>query len=102
MAHRLRPVGLVPSGTGTREQMTFALDGTALLRTVCRWAGPGVGRALREATRTPERRLLGSASSEPGLNRHAACGREQPAPGRSRTSHPGHTPVASKDSIAAA
>ncbi|MGW2962547.1 SRPBCC family protein [Streptomyces sp. NPDC001220] len=43
---------LVPSGTGTRVRMTFALDGTAPFRAMCRLAAPGMGRAIREGIRT--------------------------------------------------
>ncbi|MER7838726.1 SRPBCC family protein [Streptomyces sp. NPDC096040] len=48
---------LVPSGTGTRVRMTFALDGTALFRAVSRLASPGMGRAFRTAVKTLDRRL---------------------------------------------
>ncbi|MEU2623206.1 SRPBCC family protein [Streptomyces sp. NPDC007157] len=48
---------LVPSGTGTRVRMTFALDGTAPFRAMCRLAAPGMGRAIREGIRALDRRL---------------------------------------------
>ncbi|MEV6765556.1 SRPBCC family protein [Streptomyces sp. NPDC051105] len=48
---------LMPSGTGTRVRMTFALDGTAPFRAMCRLAAPGMGRAIREGIRALERRL---------------------------------------------
>jgi uncharacterized protein YndB with AHSA1/START domain len=48
---------LTPSGTGTRVRMTFALDGTALFRAMCRLAAPGMGRAIREGIRTLDGRL---------------------------------------------
>ncbi|MFE9450392.1 SRPBCC family protein [Streptomyces sp. NPDC006739] len=48
---------LAPAGAGTRLRMTFALDGTALFRAVCRLSRPGVGRAVREAVRALDGRL---------------------------------------------
>ncbi|MGW4911822.1 SRPBCC family protein [Streptomyces sp. NPDC004270] len=42
---------LTSYGAGTRVRMTFALDGTALFRAVCRLAAPGMGRAIREGLR---------------------------------------------------
>ncbi|MEU9156644.1 SRPBCC family protein [Streptomyces sp. NPDC048417] len=48
---------LIASGTGTRVRMTFALDGTALFRAMCRLAAPGMGRAIREGIRALDRRL---------------------------------------------
>ncbi|MEU8713119.1 SRPBCC family protein [Streptomyces sp. NPDC048663] len=42
---------LSPYGTGTRVRMTFAMDGTAPFRAVCRLAAPGMGRAIREGIR---------------------------------------------------
>ncbi|MFD5794258.1 SRPBCC family protein [Streptomyces diastatochromogenes] len=50
---------LTPAGTGTRVRMTFALDGTALFRLVCRLARPGVGPAFRNAVTALDRRLGG-------------------------------------------
>ncbi|WP_432027522.1 SRPBCC family protein [Streptomyces sp. 1222.5] len=48
---------LVPAGTGTRVRMTFALDGTAAFRLVCRLIRPGVGHAFRTAVTALDRRL---------------------------------------------
>ncbi|WP_432169805.1 SRPBCC family protein [Streptomyces sp. 1222.5] len=48
---------LVPAGTGTRVRMTFALDGTAAFRLVCRLIRPGVGYAFRTAVTALDRRL---------------------------------------------
>jgi uncharacterized protein YndB with AHSA1/START domain len=48
---------LAPAGTGTRVRMTFALDGTAAFRLVCRLIRPGVGRAFRDAVTALDRRL---------------------------------------------
>ncbi|MFF7353826.1 MULTISPECIES: SRPBCC family protein [Streptomyces] len=48
---------LVPAGTGTRVQMTFALDGTAVFRLLWTLARPGVGRAFRDAVARLDRRL---------------------------------------------
>ncbi|MFG2602255.1 SRPBCC family protein [Streptomyces sp. NPDC048514] len=48
---------LTPAGTGTRVRMTFALDGTAAFRLVCRLIRPGVGRAFRDAVTALDRRL---------------------------------------------
>ncbi|WP_333761152.1 SRPBCC family protein [Streptomyces sp. IBSBF 2390] len=48
---------LTPAGTGTRVRMTFALDGTATFRLVCRLIRPGVGRAFRTAVTALDRRL---------------------------------------------
>ncbi|MFI5973470.1 SRPBCC family protein [Streptomyces sp. NPDC051452] len=48
---------LVPTGAGTRVRMTFALDGTAAFRLVCRLIGPGVGHAFRNAVAALDRRL---------------------------------------------
>ncbi|AXK32027.1 SRPBCC family protein [Streptomyces armeniacus] len=48
---------LEPSGTGTRVQYTFALDGTAPCRAVARLLGPGLRRAFRGAVRTLDGRL---------------------------------------------
>ncbi|MFE5217655.1 MULTISPECIES: SRPBCC family protein [Streptomyces] len=48
---------LTPAGTGTRVRMTFALDGTAAFRLVCRLIRPGVGRAFRTAVTALDRRL---------------------------------------------
>ena len=50
---------LAPAGTGTRVRMTFALDGTAAFRLVCRLARPRVGRAVRDAVTALDRRLGG-------------------------------------------
>ncbi|MER6470785.1 SRPBCC family protein [Streptomyces collinus] len=50
---------LAPAGTGTRVRMTFALDGTAAFRLVCRLVRPGVGRAFRDAVKALDRRLAG-------------------------------------------
>jgi uncharacterized protein YndB with AHSA1/START domain len=50
---------LTPVGTGTRVQMTFALDGTAAFRLVCRLARPGVGRSFQQAAAALDRRLAG-------------------------------------------
>ncbi|MDX2590874.1 MULTISPECIES: SRPBCC family protein [Streptomyces] len=50
---------LAPAGTGTRVRMTFALDGTAAFRLVCRLVRPGVGRAFRDAVTALDRRLAG-------------------------------------------
>ncbi|MEU1406013.1 SRPBCC family protein [Streptomyces sp. NPDC005728] len=47
---------LTPAGTGSRIRMTFALDGTAAFRLVCRLARPGVGRAFRQAVARLDRR----------------------------------------------
>ncbi|MFJ3809144.1 SRPBCC family protein [Streptomyces sp. NPDC090073] len=48
---------LTSAGTGTRVRMTFALDGTAAFRLVCRLIRPGVGRAFRTAVTALDRRL---------------------------------------------
>ncbi|MFD8372562.1 SRPBCC family protein [Streptomyces sp. NPDC059688] len=48
---------LTPAGTGTRVRMTFALDGTAAFRLVCRLIRPGVGRAFRTAVTALDRRV---------------------------------------------
>ncbi|MFB7507791.1 SRPBCC family protein [Streptomyces broussonetiae] len=48
---------LLPSGTGTRVRMTFALDGTAPFRQVCRLVRPGTGQAFRNAVAALDRRL---------------------------------------------
>ncbi|MEU6084465.1 SRPBCC family protein [Streptomyces sp. NPDC047108] len=48
---------LTPSGTGTRIRYTFAVDGTAALRTVLRLGRPGLGLAFRRAVRALDRRL---------------------------------------------
>ena len=48
---------LTPAGTGTRVRMTFALDGTAAFRLVCRAIGPGVGQSFRRAVTALDRRL---------------------------------------------
>ena len=48
---------LTPAGTGTRVRMTFALDGTSPFRAVCRLAGPGVGRAFRQAVTRLDRKV---------------------------------------------
>ncbi|SEC42303.1 Polyketide cyclase / dehydrase and lipid transport [Streptomyces sp. 2231.1] len=48
---------LAPAGTGTRVRMTFALDGTAAFRLVCRLIRPGVDRAFRNAVTALDRRL---------------------------------------------
>ncbi|MFF8864133.1 SRPBCC family protein [Streptomyces sp. NPDC015139] len=48
---------LAPAGTGTRVRMTFALDGTAAFRLVCRLIRPGVGHAFRTAVTALDRRL---------------------------------------------
>ncbi|WP_333776324.1 SRPBCC family protein [Streptomyces sp. IBSBF 3136] len=50
---------LAPAGTGTRVRMTFALDGTAAFRAVCRLVRPGVGRAFGDAVTALDRRLAG-------------------------------------------
>ncbi|MEV6836311.1 SRPBCC family protein [Streptomyces sp. NPDC051133] len=48
---------LSPAGTGTRVQMTFALDGAAPFRLMWAVARPGVGRSFREAVGKLDRRL---------------------------------------------
>ncbi|MCF3136817.1 SRPBCC family protein [Streptomyces olivochromogenes] len=48
---------LTPAGTGTRVQMTFAVDGTAAFRFVFRLARAGVGRSFRGAVTALDRRL---------------------------------------------
>ncbi|MFI9803820.1 SRPBCC family protein [Streptomyces sp. NPDC052301] len=48
---------LSPAGTGSRVQMTFALDGTAPFRLVWTLARPGVGRSFRDAVGKLDRRL---------------------------------------------
>jgi hypothetical protein len=48
---------LVPAGTGTRVQWTFAADGTALFRLVVQAARAGLGRAFRDAVTSLDRRL---------------------------------------------
>ncbi|KUM95735.1 polyketide cyclase [Streptomyces cellostaticus] len=48
---------LAPAGTGTRVQMTFALDGTAPFRLLWPLARPGVGRAFHGAVTKLDRRL---------------------------------------------
>lgn len=48
---------LAPAGRGTRVRMTFALDGTAAFRLVCRLIRPGVGRAFRNAVASLDRRM---------------------------------------------
>jgi hypothetical protein len=48
---------LVPAGTGTRVQWTFAADGTALFRFAVKAARAGLGRAFRDAVTTLDRRL---------------------------------------------
>ncbi|MGW3117562.1 SRPBCC family protein [Streptomyces sp. NPDC001107] len=48
---------LVPSGTGTRVQWTFAADGTAPFRFVVKAARAGLGRAFRDAVMSLDRRL---------------------------------------------
>ncbi|MEV6315247.1 SRPBCC family protein [Streptomyces sp. NPDC051776] len=48
---------LSPSGTGTRVRYTFAVDGTAVLRTALRLGRPGLGHAFRRAVRALDRRL---------------------------------------------
>ncbi|MFF7972526.1 SRPBCC family protein [Streptomyces sp. NPDC007905] len=50
---------LTPAGAGTRIRMTFALDGTAAFRLVCRLVRPGVGRAFRGAVTALDRHLCG-------------------------------------------
>ena len=48
---------LVPSGTGTRVQWTFAADGTAPFRFAVKAARAGLGRAFRDAVVSLDRRL---------------------------------------------
>jgi hypothetical protein len=48
---------LVPAGTGTRVQWTFAADGTALFRLAVKAGRAGLGRAFRDAVTTLDRRL---------------------------------------------
>ena len=48
---------LVPAGSGTRVQWTFAADGTAAFRGVVRLAAPGLGRAFKAAVASLDRRL---------------------------------------------
>ncbi|MEV6947907.1 SRPBCC family protein [Streptomyces sp. NPDC051172] len=48
---------LVPTGTGTRVQWTFAADGTAPFRFAVNAARAGLGRAFRDAVRSLDRRL---------------------------------------------
>lgn len=48
---------LVPTGTGTRVQWTFAADGTAPFRFVVKAARAGLGRAFRDAVVSLDRRL---------------------------------------------
>jgi len=48
---------LVPAGTGTRVQWTFAADGTALFRLTVKAARAGLGRAFRDAVISLDRRL---------------------------------------------
>ncbi|MFG2193906.1 SRPBCC family protein [Streptomyces sp. NPDC048639] len=48
---------LSPSGTGTRIRYTFAVDGTAVLRTALRLGRPGLGHAFRSAVRALDRRV---------------------------------------------
>ncbi|MCX5418716.1 SRPBCC family protein [Streptomyces sp. NBC_00078] len=48
---------LVPAGTGTRVQWTFAADGTAPLRLVLKAARAGLGGAFRDAVTSLDRRL---------------------------------------------
>jgi hypothetical protein len=48
---------LVPAGTGTRVQWTFAADGTAPFRLVVKAARAGLGRAFRDAVTSLDRRL---------------------------------------------
>lgn len=48
---------LLPAGTGTRVQWTFAADGTAPFRLVLRAARAGLGRAFRDAVTSLDRRI---------------------------------------------
>ncbi|MFF4357222.1 SRPBCC family protein [Streptomyces sp. NPDC001604] len=48
---------LLPAGTGTRVQWTFAADGTAPFRLVVKAARAGLGRAFRDAVVSLDRRL---------------------------------------------
>jgi hypothetical protein len=48
---------LLPAGTGTRVQWTFAADGTAAFRLVLRAARTGLGRAFRDAVLSLDRRI---------------------------------------------
>ena len=48
---------LVPSGSGTRVQWTFAVDGSAPFRLAVRVARAGLGRAFRGAVTELDRRL---------------------------------------------
>ncbi|MEU5366197.1 SRPBCC family protein [Streptomyces sp. NPDC005925] len=48
---------LVPIGTGTRVQWTFAADGTALFRGALNLARAGLDRAFRDAVTALDRRL---------------------------------------------
>lgn len=48
---------LIPTGTGTRVQWTFAADGTAPFRLVVKAARAGLGRAFRDAVVSLDRRL---------------------------------------------
>jgi uncharacterized protein YndB with AHSA1/START domain len=51
---------LVPRGTGTRVQWTFAADGPAPFRFVLGMARAGLGRAFRDAVTSLDRRLARS------------------------------------------
>ncbi|MGW1208771.1 SRPBCC family protein [Streptomyces sp. NPDC002499] len=48
---------LLPSGTGTRAQWTFAADGSAPLRLVTKGSRAALGRAFRGAVTSLDRRL---------------------------------------------
>jgi hypothetical protein len=48
---------LLPAGTGTRVQWTFAADGTAPFRLVLKAARAGLGRAFRDAVTSLDRRI---------------------------------------------
>ncbi|GAA2475489.1 SRPBCC family protein [Streptomyces longisporus] len=48
---------LVPTGTGTRVQWTFAADGTTPFRFAVKAARAGLGRAFRDAVISLDRRL---------------------------------------------
>ncbi|AWE48823.1 SRPBCC family protein [Streptomyces nigra] len=53
---------LSPSGTGTRVQWTFAVDGTAPFRTAVRLGRAGLARSFRGAVVSLDRRLTSAAS----------------------------------------
>ncbi|MGW1794991.1 SRPBCC family protein [Streptomyces sp. NPDC001984] len=53
---------LTPAGTGTRVQMTFALDGAGPFLAAVRLARAGVGGSVRGAIAALDRRLAGKVS----------------------------------------